>query len=83
MFGQQQVEYLGHHIDAMGIHPTENKVHVISEAPTPTNITTPDGVGTNSGIDYWNGTLDWTIGLSYFPFLDKLLHLFLELAYFF
>ena len=31
------------------------------------------GVGTNSGMDYWNGTLDWTTGLSYFPFLDKFL----------
>ena len=26
-------------------------------------------VGTNSGMDYWNETLDWTNGLSYFPFL--------------
>ena len=32
------------------------------------------GVGTNSGMDYWNGTLDWTTGLSYFPFLDKFLN---------
>ena len=24
------------------------------------------GVGTNIGMDYWNGTLDWTTGLSYF-----------------
>ena len=39
MFRQQQVEYLGHHINAIGIHPTKNKVHAISEAPTPTNIT--------------------------------------------
>ena len=30
-------------------------------------------VGTNSGMDYWNGTLDWTTGLCYFPFLDKFL----------
>ena len=22
-------------------------------------------VGTNSGMDYWNGTLDWTTGLDY------------------
>ena len=27
------------------------------------------GVGT-SGMDYWNGTLEWT---TYFPFLDKFL----------
>ena len=39
MFRQQQVEYLGNHIDAMGIHPTKNKVRAISEAPTPANIT--------------------------------------------
>ena len=39
-------------------------------------------VGTNSGMDYWNGTVDWTIGLSYFHFLDKFLNLILE-AYIF
>ena len=27
-----------------------------------------NGVGTNSGMDYWNGPLDWTTGLSYFLF---------------
>ena len=33
-----------------------------------------------TGLDYWTGTLDWTTGLimSYFPFLDKFLCLFLE-----
>ena len=25
-------------------------------------------VGTNSGMDYWNGALDWTTELSYIPF---------------
>ena len=41
MFEQQQVEYLGYRIDTIGIHPTKNKVHAISEAPTltPANIT--------------------------------------------
>ena len=34
---------------------------------------TGDGVGTNSGMDYWNGTLDWSTGLSYSPFVDKFL----------
>ena len=29
-------------------------------------------VGTNSGMDYWNGTLDWTTGLCYFSFLNKI-----------
>ena len=38
-FGQEQVEYLGHLIDATGIHPTRNKVRAINEAPIPTNIT--------------------------------------------
>ena len=33
----------------------------------------PIRVGINSGMDYWNGTLDWTTGLSYYPFLDKFL----------
>ena len=23
-------------------------------------------VSTNSGMDYWNGTLDWTTGMRYF-----------------
>ena len=40
-------------------------------------------VGTNSGMDYWNGKLDWTTGLTYFPFLDKFLNLFLELYIFY
>ena len=39
-------------------------------------------VGTNSGMDYWNGTLDWTTGLDYwtelFSFLGKFLCSFLE-----
>ena len=26
---------------------------------------------------HWTGILDWTTGLSYFPFLDKYLYLFL------
>ena len=37
---QEQVEYLGYLIDAMGIHPTTEKVRAIKEAPTPNNITT-------------------------------------------
>ena len=36
---KQQVEYLGHMIDAKGIHPMEDKVHAIHEAPIPQNIT--------------------------------------------
>ena len=44
-------------------------------------VSTKFRVGTNSGMDYWNGILDWTTGLSYFPFLDMFLNSFLE-AYF-
>ena len=25
----------------------------------------PQRVGTNSGLDYWNGTLDWTTGMEH------------------
>ena len=39
MLEQQQVECLGYCIDAIGIHPIKNKVHAISEVPTPANIT--------------------------------------------
>ena len=37
--GQEQVEYLDHLIDAIGIHPTQNKVLAINQASIPTNIT--------------------------------------------
>ena len=33
------MEYLGHLIDATGIHPTRNKALAINHAPIPTNIT--------------------------------------------
>ena len=32
---------------------------------------------------HWTGILDWTTGLSYFPFLDNFLYLFLKEAHFF
>ena len=33
----------------------------------------------NRGVSiHWTGILDWTTGLSYFPFMDKCLCLFLE-----
>ena len=38
-FDQRQVEYLGHLIDATGIHSTNNKVRAIKEAPVPSDIT--------------------------------------------
>ena len=36
---QEQVEYLGHVVDATGIHPTKDKVRAIKEAPLPKDIT--------------------------------------------
>ncbi len=33
-----KIEYLGHVIDEHGLHPTEDKVKAIQEAPTPKNI---------------------------------------------
>ena len=35
----QQIEYLGHVIDAKGLHPTEEMVKAIKHAPQPKNIT--------------------------------------------
>jgi hypothetical protein len=32
------VEYLGHLIDALGIHPLPSKVDTIVNAPAPTNV---------------------------------------------
>jgi len=34
-----EVEYLGHMIDAMGIHPKKDKVPAIHDAPIPQDIT--------------------------------------------
>ena len=38
-FRVSSVEYLGHIIDANGLHPSESKVKAIRDAPTPTNVT--------------------------------------------
>ena len=38
-FEVSSVEYLGHIIDAKGLHPSEAKVRAIRDAPSPTNIT--------------------------------------------
>ncbi|KAL4009386.1 hypothetical protein ACER0C_003238 [Sarotherodon galilaeus] len=38
-FVQEKVEYLGHIVDAQGLHPVEKKVKAIMDAPTPTNVT--------------------------------------------
>ena len=37
--GQGQVKYLGHVVDGTGIHPNEDKVRAIKEAPVPKDIT--------------------------------------------
>lgn len=37
-FGKTQLEYLGHVLDERGIHPSEEKVRAIQEAPAPTNV---------------------------------------------
>ena len=38
-FLQPSIEYLGHRIDAEGLHPTTDKVRAVMEAPEPTNKT--------------------------------------------
>ncbi len=37
-FMQSSIEYLGHVIDSQGLHPTEQKIRAIKNAPKPTNI---------------------------------------------
>ena len=39
VFMAPSVEYLGHRIDAEGLHPTESKVKAIKNAPVPKNVT--------------------------------------------
>jgi len=38
-FCQNQIDYLGHCIDATGIHPTEKKIKAIKDASVPTDAT--------------------------------------------
>ena len=37
-FMRDSVEYLGHQIDAQGIHATDSKVAAVTQAPEPTNV---------------------------------------------
>ena len=37
-FCKAEVEYLGHRINARGIHPTEKKVEAIKQAPQPEDV---------------------------------------------
>ena len=37
-FYQESVEYLGHHVDATGVHTSQKKVQAIRDAPEPTNL---------------------------------------------
>lgn len=39
LFLADKVEYLGHKVDAQGLHPTRMKVKAIEEAPEPWNVT--------------------------------------------
>ena len=39
VFMAKSVSYLGHIIDSQGLHPTQDKVDVIQEAPSPNNLT--------------------------------------------
>ncbi|XP_016335635.1 uncharacterized protein K02A2.6-like [Sinocyclocheilus anshuiensis] len=38
-FLQKEVRYLGHLVDAQGLHPLKDKVQALTEAPCPTNVT--------------------------------------------
>uniref|UniRef100_A0A3B1JAI7 Gypsy retrotransposon integrase-like protein 1 n=1 Tax=Astyanax mexicanus TaxID=7994 RepID=A0A3B1JAI7_ASTMX len=35
----KEAEFLGHKVDSTGLHPLQNKVRAIQEAPSPTNVT--------------------------------------------
>ena len=37
-FMMSSVEYLGHRIDSKGLHPTEEKLRAVKEAPQPKNV---------------------------------------------
>ncbi|RLJ22797.1 hypothetical protein DJ031_00255, partial [bacterium endosymbiont of Escarpia laminata] len=39
LFMNKEVEYLGHRIDAKGIHPSGNALEAVRDAPAPTNVT--------------------------------------------
>ncbi len=38
VFLQKSVEYLGHLLDAEGLHPLQDKLAAIQQAPAPTNV---------------------------------------------
>lgn len=38
-FGVKSVEYLGHRIDARGVHTSDSKVKTITDTPPPINVT--------------------------------------------
>ena len=39
LFMAKEVEYLGHKVNELGIHPTADKIKAIQEAPQPHNVT--------------------------------------------
>ena len=44
VFMAPTVIYLGHRIDQYGLHPTDEKVRAIRDAPQPTNVLNGDGL---------------------------------------
>ena len=38
-FFEHSITYLGHKIDSQGLHPTEDKIKAVKNAPTPQNVT--------------------------------------------
>ncbi len=38
-FQKKSVQYLGHIIDSEGLHPTQDKINAVKNAPPPTNVT--------------------------------------------
>ena len=46
-FFQQSVEYLGHWVDADGIHTSQTKIEAITGAPPPTNVSQLCSFGSN------------------------------------
>ena len=53
VFMQPRVVYLGHVIDEQGLHPTEDKVKAIRDAPSPKNVTELKGL-----INYYSKFLE-------------------------
>ena len=44
VFMSEEVIFLGHKVDATGLHPVHEKVEAIREAPSPSNVTRVEGI---------------------------------------